>query len=335
MMDLRRWKLWSIDGKPAEGTEEIVRVLESVLRRNPDHPGANHYYIHAVEASPTPERALPSAGRLGGLVPAAGHLVHMPAHIYARVGDYEAAARANEKAIAGDRVYLENSGATGIYPMMYFSHNIHFLAVARATQGRFADAKKAADELVAHVGPHVKDMPMLEGFLPTPTLVLVRFRRWDDVLAGPRPAAHLPVTTAVWRFARGMAYAARDKLDDAEKEQKAFLAARDAIPAEAMYSEWNTARNVFAVAEGVLGARIAVVRKDGRTAVELLEKAVRAQDELHYGEPPDWYLNVRETLGGVLLQNGDAAAAEKVFRDDLERNPRNGRSLFGLAASLR
>src|SRR5262245_9294052 len=276
MMDLRRWKLWSIDGKPAEGTEEIVRVLESVLRRNPDHPGANHYYIHAVEASPTPERALPSAGRLGGLVPAAGHLVHMPAHIYARVGDYEAAARANEKAIAGDRVYLENSGATGIYPMMYFSHNIHFLAVARANQGRFADAKKAADELAAHVGPHVKDMPMLEGFLPTPTLVLVRFRRWEDILAAPQPDAKLPVVTAVWRFARGMAHAAQGKLDDAEQEQKAFRAARNAIPAEVMYSDGNTARDVLEVADGVLAAHIAVARKDPKTAIEILKQAAKA-----------------------------------------------------------
>jgi tetratricopeptide (TPR) repeat protein len=334
-MNLRPWKLWSPDGKPAEGTEEIVRVLESVMRRNPDHPGANHYYIHAVEASPSPERALPSAHRLATLVPAAGHLRHMPAHIYMRVGDYEAAARANEKAIEVDRAYLKASGAKGVYPLMYFSHNIHFLAVARATQGRFADAKKAADALVAHVGPHVKDMPMLEGFLPTPTLVLVRFRRWDDVLAGPRPDPKLLVTTALWHFARGTAYAARGKIDDAAKEQKAFLAARDLVPAEAMYSEWNTARGVLEVAQGVLAARIAIARKDATAAIEFLKKAVAAEDALHYGEPPDWFLPVRETLGGALLQNGDAAQAEKVFRADLERNRLNGRSLFGLVASLR
>ena len=334
-LNLRPWKLWSADGKPAEGTEEIVRVLEAVLRRSPDHPGANHYYIHTVEASPHPEWALASAGRLATLVPAAGHLVHMPAHIYMRVGDYEAAARANEKAIEVDRAYLKRSGAKGVYPLMYFSHNIHFLAVARAAQGRFADAKKAADELVAHVRPHVKDMPMLEGFLPTPTLVLVRFRRWEAVLASPRPNAKLTTTTAVWHFARGMAYAAQGKLDDAEKEQKAFLAARDAVPAEAMYSDWNTARSVLGVAEGVLAARIAVARKDLKSAIALLKKAVKAEDALHYGEPPDWLLPVRETLGGVLLQNGAAAEAEKVFRADLERNPRSGRSLFGLAASLK
>jgi tetratricopeptide (TPR) repeat protein len=334
-MNLRPWKLWSPDGTPAEGTQEIVRVLESVLRRHPDHPGANHYYIHAIEASPYPERALPSARWLASLVPAAGHLLHMPAHIYIRVGDYEAAARANEKAIAADRAYLKISGAKGIYPMMYFSHNIHFLAVARATQGRFADAKKAADDLVAHVGPHVKDMPMLEGFLPAPTLILVRFRRWDDVLAAPRPDRERLVTTAVWHFARGMAHAARGKIDDAQKEQKALLAARDSIPLEAMYSEWNTARSVLEVAQGVLAARIAVARKDATAAIDILKKAVAAEDALHYGEPPDWFLPVRETLGGVLLADGDAAQAEKAFRADLERNRLNGRSLFGLVASLK
>jgi tetratricopeptide (TPR) repeat protein len=334
-MNLRPWKLWSPDGKPAEGTEEIVRILEAVLRRAPDHPGANHYYIHAVEASPHPERALPSAQRLATLVPAAGHLVHMPAHIYMRVGDHDAAARANEQAIKADRGYLKSSGAKGIYPLMYFSHNIHFLAIARAAQGRFGAAKKAADDLVAHVGPHVKDMPMLEGFLPTPTLVLVRFRRWEDVLASPRPDAKLPIATAVWHFARGMAYAAQGKLEDTEKEQKAFLAARDAIPGKAMYSDWNSARSVLEVAQGVLGARIAIARKSPKSAIAMLKQAVKAEEALHYGEPPDWFLHVRETLGGVLLQNGDAAEAEKVFRADLERNRRNGRSLFGLAASLK
>jgi tetratricopeptide (TPR) repeat protein len=334
-MNLRPWQLWSPGGEPAEGTAALVQTLESVLRRNPDHPGANHYYIHAIEASPYPERALPSAGRLAALVPAAGHLVHMPAHIYARVGDYETAARANEQAIEADRAYLKSSGARGIYPLMYFSHNIHFLAFARAAQGRFNEAKKAADDLVGHVGPHVKDMPMLEGFLPTPTLVLVRFRRWQDVLAIPRPEPNLRISTAIWHFARGMAYAAQGNLEDAAKEREAFLTAREAVPEETMYSQWNMARSVLEVAEGLLGARIAVALKDRDSAIDFLNKAVKAEDALHYGEPPDWLLPVRETLGGVLLQHGDAAEAEKVFRADLERHRQSGRSLFGLAASLK
>jgi tetratricopeptide (TPR) repeat protein len=334
-MNLRPWKLWAPDGTPAEGTEEIVRVLEGVLRRAPDHSGANHYYIHAVEASLHPERALPSAARLGTLVPAAGHLVHMPAHIYMRVGDLEAAARANENAIVADRAYLKRSGARGVYPMMYYSHNIHFLAIARAGQGRYADAKKAADDLVAHVGPHVKDMPMLEGFLPTPTVVLVRFRRWDEVLASPRPDAKLVITTALWHFARGSAYATRGQPDDADRELAAFVMARDAVPADAMYGDRNKVHDVLRVGEDVLAARIALARKDRKSAVELLRKAVQAEDALQYGEPSDWVLPVRETLGGVLLQSGEAAEAEKVFRADLERNRRNGRSLFGLAESLK
>jgi tetratricopeptide (TPR) repeat protein len=178
MMDLRPWQLWTPDGKPAEGTEEIVRVLESVLRRDPSHIGANHYYIHTVEASPNPERALPSAERLGGLVPNAGHLVHMPAHIYLRVGDYEAAAKANERGAEVDRNYIKSTGATGIYPLMYYSHNLHFLAMARMAQGRFEEARQAAGQVAANVAPALKDMPMLEGFLQAPLFVLLRFHRW-------------------------------------------------------------------------------------------------------------------------------------------------------------
>src|SRR5262249_3555334 len=205
----------------------------------------------------------------------------------------------------------------------------HSVGGRRAPRGGSAAAKKAGAGRVPPAPPPAKALPLLEGFLPMPTLVLVRFRRWEAVLASPRPNAKLTTTTAVWHFARGMAYAAQGKLDDAEKEQKAFLAARDAVPAEAMYSDWNTARSVLGVAEGVLAARIAVARKDLKSAIALLKKAVKAEDALHYGEPPDWLLPVRETLGSVLLQNGAAAEAEKVFRADLERNPRSGRSLFG------
>lgn len=221
--------------------------------------------------------------------------------------------------------------------MMGVFHCYHFLVVARVSQGRFADAKKAADEMVAPIAPdHVKEMPMLEGFLAMPTLILVRFRRWDDVLAAPRPDTKLLFATAIWRFSRGMAYAAQGKLEDANKEQKAFLTARDAVPAHAMYLyDMNTFRSVLEVAEGVLGARLAVAQKDRKSAIKMLQKAVKGEDALQYNEPPDWFLPVRETLGGVLLQNGDAADAEKVFRADLERNPRNGRSLFGLVASLK
>jgi tetratricopeptide (TPR) repeat protein len=335
-MNLRPWKLWSPDGKPAEGTEEIVAVLEGVLRRNPDHPGANHYYIHAVEASPHPERALASARRLETLIPGAGHLVHMPSHVYIRVGDHAAAVRSNERALAADQAYFKAGGNTrGVYALMYHSHNIHFLSIAHCFQGRFADAKKAADQLAAHVGPHVKDMPMLEGFLTVPPLVLVRFGRWDDILAEKLPGEERKLTRAAWHFARAAAQLARGKVKDAERERQTFLELKRGLPEDAKVSDWNTARDVLGIAEAVLGAKFALAAGERPAAVKLLSEAVKGEDALHYGEPPDWISPVRETLGAVLLAGGDAAGAEKVFREGLARTPRSGRLLFGLRESLK
>jgi tetratricopeptide (TPR) repeat protein len=334
-MDLRPWKLWSLEGKPAEGTDEIVSVLESVLRRNPDHTGANHYYIHAVEASLHPERGLPSADRLRTLAPAAGHLVHMSAHIYIRLGDHAAAARSNEQAIAADEAYFKRYGPIqGLYPMMYFSHNLQFLAVAHAMQGRYADAKRAAGKLAAHVSPHVKDMPMLEGFLPTPLLIQVRFRRWNDVLGVPAPAAGQAIHRAIWHFSRGVALAAQGRLDSAQAECQALGKLRKELPSGAVYSQVNSANDVLTIAEATLSGRIAAAANDREEAVRHLERAMQLEDRLNYMEPADWYLFSRETLGGLLLSAGDNVKAEKVFRADLARNPRNGRSLFGLHESL-
>jgi tetratricopeptide (TPR) repeat protein len=334
-MDLRPWELWDHQGKPAEGTEEIVAVLESVLRRNPNHIGANHYYIHAVEASPRPERALPCAERLGALAPAAGHLVHMPAHIYLRTGDYANAARCNEKAVAADQAYIKARAPQGIYPMMYYSHNMHFLAVAHAMQGRCADALKAAEQLTAHVGPHVKDMAMLQGFVPTPTLIRARFRRWDEILNAPAPDAKYIIATAIDHFARGMSHAVAGHVADAEKEQAAFLAAKKSLPADAMYGQRNRADVVLAIPESILAARLALAKQDKKTAIKLLTAAALAEDNLNYMEPSDWYLPARESLGGLLLTSGDYAEAEQVFRADLIKNARNGRSLLGLRESLK
>ncbi len=334
-MNLRPWKLWTPDGKPAEGTDEILAVLESVLRRHPDHPGANHYYIHAIEASPYPDRGLPCAQRLQTLVPAAGHLVHMPAHIYMRVGDYAAAARANEQAITADEAYIKSRAVQGVYPMMYYSHNIHFLAVAHCFQGRFADAKKAADHLAAHVGSHVEEMPMLEGFLVVPTLVLVRFQRWDDLLASTPPNAKRKIARATWHFARVLAWVAKNEVPKAEQERQEFLAVKKTIPEDAKISDWNTAQDLLRIAETVLDAKLALARHDRRRAVGLLRQAVPMEDALAYGEPPDWISPVREVLGAVLLLGGDAAEAEKVFRAGLEKHRRSGRCLFGLRESLK
>lgn len=334
-MNLRPWKLWFHDGRPNEGTEEIVAVLESVLKRDPNHLGANHYYIHAVEASPHPERALPSAARLEKLAPAAGHLVHMPAHIYARVGDHAAAAHCNEVAASADRNYIAANKPGGVYPMMYYSHNLHFLAYAACMNGNLAEAKSAASRLVANVSPHVKMMPPLEGFMPTPMLVLIAFERWEDILKLPPPDASFAITTAVWRFARGLAQANLGKTELAAEEQLAWQRSSAAVPPDTMYDDLNKTSAVFKVHEDVLAAAVARSRKDDKTAIEHLKQAVAAEDALNYSEPPAWYPPIRPILGRVLLATNQAIEAEKIFRADLERNPRNGRALAGLRDSLK
>jgi tetratricopeptide (TPR) repeat protein len=334
MMNLRPWQLWKADGTPAEGTVEIVAVLEGVLRRNPNHTGANHYYIHAIEASPNPERALPSASRLEHLAPAAGHLVHMPSHIYVRTGDYVAAAESNAEAIVADRAYLEKTGVRGVYPMMYYNHNIHFLASANGMNGNYAGAIKAARELEANVKPHIEKMPMLEMFMPYATLTLARFRRWDEILREPAPAPELKLTTAIWRFARGLAHAGKGQTTEAAAELKALQDVIASLPADAPLGN-STARGVLQVAERMLAGKLALARGDKQAAIESLRKAVEAEDALSYNEPADWDLPAREPLGGALLMNNDNAGAEKVFRAELMKHPRNGRALFGLIESLK
>jgi tetratricopeptide (TPR) repeat protein len=333
-MDLRPWKLWTADGKPAPGTEEIVAILESVLRRNPNHPGAIHYYIHAVEASPNPERALAYAPKLASLMPAAGHLVHMPAHIYARTGDYENAALSNVHAAAADEAYIKAGGLRGIYPLMYYSHNLHFLAIAYSMEGRFADAMRATKQLEANVSPHLKDMPMLEGFMTVTPLMLVRFSHWDEIEKLPQPDVSLKGVTAVWHFARGMAFARKGDAAKASAEREALLVSVKEIPADASFG-LNPAHTVLSVADEVLRAQIAAAKHDDKTAIALLRQASATEDSLAYDEPPTWFLPVREMLGGALMKSSNYAEAEQVFRADLERNKRNGRSLFGLMESLK
>ena len=334
-MNLRPWHLWSADGKPAEGTEEIVATLESVLKRDPNHLGANHYYIHAVEASPHAERALPCAERLGKLAPAAGHLVHMPAHIYARVGDHPAAAHCNEIAAAADKKFLAATHEQGVYPLMYYSHNLHFLAFAASMDGNFAEAKDAAAHLVANVAPGVKAMPMLEGFLPTPIVVLFAFERWDDLLKLPAPDSSFLITNTVWHSLRGVAFASTGRTADAEKEQSAFRELAAKVPPDTMYDLLNKTGAVFKVHDHLLAGMIARSRHDDKAAVDSLTQAVAAEDALNYSEPPPWYPPVRPILGRVLLETKQLPEAEKVFRADLEKNPRDGRALSGLRDCLK
>lgn len=334
MMDLNPWQLWTADGKPGENTEEIVAVLESVLQRDPQHIGANHYYIHAMEASPHPERALMSAERLNTLVPAAGHLVHMPAHIYERVGFFDQAVKANEAGAAADRNYLRSAGSDGgMYGLMYYSHNLHFLSIAASMQGNFAQSKAAADQLVANVAPSVKQMRMLDWFMPVPDYVLVRFGRWDDIARLPEPDPGLSISHAAWNYARGAAFAAQGRVAQAQAERDALARAVSKQPADAMYG-FNTARNVLGIAVEILDARLAAAQGKTTEAVNHWRAAVADQDALACDEPADWYYPVRESLGGALLRDGQNGEAEKVFRADLERNPRNPRSLFGLREAL-
>ena len=336
-MDLHPWGLWHQDGTPLEGTNEIIAALESVIKRDPNHLGAVHYYIHAVEASPSPERALAGANRLAALAPSAGHIVHMPAHVYIRTGDYDAAIRTNEAAARADEAYIQASGAKGIYPGMYYSHNLHFIAIAASMDGNFAQSKQAADRLAAHVQPMMHDMPMLEGFLTVPTAVLLRFEKWDDVLKIPAPDSNLKTSTLFWHYAQGMALAATGKPDEAEKDHKIIADAKNATPEDAIFAPPfnNKTKSILQIADDVLTAKIALARHDSNAAIASFKDAVAVQDALNYGEPPDWYFPVRESLGAALMMSGDPAGAEKVFREDLERNPRNPRSLFGLMETLK
>lgn len=333
MMNLRPWQLWSLDGKPAEDTLEIVSVLESVLRRNPNHSGANHYYIHAVEASPNPERALPSARRIGMLAPTAGHLVHMPSHIYIRTGNYADAAKTNAQAIVVDQNYIKKNGPEGIYPMMYYNHNISFLSSVSAMSGRYAEAMRNARKLEANVAPALAEMPMLEAFAAYPLTTMVRFHKWSEIMKAPAPPANQKLTTAFWHMARGIAASETGNAADAKRELDFYRSSVQAVSADLVIGN-NTAGPILRVAELLLSGEVALAAGDKAGGIKMLYDGVAAGDLLNYDEPPDWDLPVREWLGKALLKGGQYAEAEKVYRDELQKHRINGRALFGLAESL-
>ena len=337
LMDLHPWQLWAADGKPVEGTQTIVSTLESVILRDPNHVGANHLLIHAVEASPDPSVGLASAERLKTLAPAAGHLVHMPAHIYQRTGNFDGSAEANQHAIVADDAYVKAEHLTGVanmYDTMYLTHNIHFLAAACMMEGRANCAIDAANRLVAHVEPEVPTNKQVEWYLPTQPWVLTRFGRWTDIAKAPAPPASLFVLGAMWHYARGAAFTALKQPANAAAERKALADAMQNPPADLLPDFNNSAQSVFQLSLDALDARAAEASGDRAQAIALWQKAVDILDTFAYNEPADWYYPVRESLGGALLRNHQAAQAEAVFRDDLKRNPNNGRSLFGLWQSL-
>ncbi len=333
LMNLRPWDLWTLSGVPRPGTREILRELEGVLARNPSHPGANHYYIHAIEASRRPDRALASARRLESMMPGAGHLVHMPSHIYMRTGRYEDAAAANRRAIVSDARYAETAGHRDIY-QMYIAHNHQFLWAAAMMEGRSGEALKAARDTVAAVPVDMlRAMPGFDILLTYPILTQVRFGHWAAVLEEPAPPADFPFANAIHHYARGIALAGMDRPGDAGLESRELERLAAAIPAEARES-LNSARALVNVARLVLSARIARCQDRPQDAIRDLTAAAAAEDALSYSEPPDWHFPVRQALGALLLRAGDAARAERVYREDLRRNPENGWSLFGLARSL-
>jgi tetratricopeptide (TPR) repeat protein len=334
MMDLHPWGLWTLDGKPVDGTPEIVTTLEGVMAKYPDHLGANHYYIHAVEASPDPGRALASAQRLPKLAPAAGHIVHMPAHIYFRTGDYDASAAANEAAIKADKVYLRERNPKGVYPMIYVSHNIQFLWASYMMEGNSRGAFRASRELDQAVPlAMVRQMPMAEFMSPTRYFTEARFSNWDAILKEPAPPADLTFTTGVWHYVRGLALAAKNRPDDALAEKKKIDAIIVATPADRIVG-FNTADKLLAMGSATLAGEIESAKGQHDGAINYFKEAVAIQDALNYEEPPPWYYPVRETLGMELLAAGKPADAEQVFRDDLKQNPENGWSLNGLALCL-
>jgi len=332
MMNLRPWELWTPDGKPQADTLELVAVLEGVLRRYPNHPGANHYYIHSVEASPTPERALASAARLETLVPGAGHLVHMPTHIYMHTGDLDRIASLNAKAAEADERYFAIANPEGVYPFMYYAHNLHFVMVGHLLTGRYEDSLAEAKKMADLAGPHVREMaPMAEWVMSLQTLSHVRFHKWDAILSTPRPPESQTLTTAFDAYARALALQMTGKKAEAAAEAAAFEGARAKVKDEMLVVSFNNGPMVLAMLSHLLQGQIAATTD---AAVPHLQAAVAAQDAFHYDEPAPIPWSVRETLGAVLLEAGRAPEAEQVFRADLAKNARSGRSLFGLMSSL-
>jgi len=336
LMDLRPWNYWTRDGLPQEGTAEAIAALERVMAANPNHPGALHYWIHLWEPTKTPERAEREADRLLPLMPGAGHIIHMPAHIYLRVGRYADVVSSNHRAVAADEAYIAQCRAQGMYPLGYYPHNIHFvwLGATMLGQGRLAveSARKAASS-VATATP--EQLPFVQGFLVVPYFAMVRFGRWDEILAEPPPAHESPFTRAIWHFARGAASAAKGQPDQAIQERMALeaIAADPALAKMPQFAQ-NPPDKIVAIAVDVLNGDLAARQKQYDAAIAHFDRAVRLEDALIYTEPPDWHAPVRHWLGATLLEAGRPAEAEVVYWEDLKRNPGNGWSLFGLRQAL-
>jgi tetratricopeptide (TPR) repeat protein len=340
LMNTMPWEYWTKEQTPKPATGEVLTALREVLQRNPDHPGANHFYIHAVEAGPNPELGLPSADRLGSIAPKAGHLVHMPAHIYIRVGQYHDASKVNEVASKVDRDYIAQCRAQGFYPGVYYPHNVHFLWFATSIEGRSKDCLKAA-QTVAEYALDARCSPtqVLEAprFRHLPQLTHLRFGRWDEVLNAPAPAAtnDFLFDRAMWHYCRGVAFLKKGNAAEASRESEALSKIAGSAEAQSLDSPIFPASGILQVARNIVAGRLAGARGDNEQMIQRLEKAVAAQDELPYMEPPFWYYPVRQTLAAAWLEAGDPVKAEQIFRESLKEAPRHPWSLFGLEQSLK
>lgn len=337
LMDTSPWDYWLQDGSPKPVTREIMATLERIMELDPEHPGANHLYIHVVEAA-RPELATGAADRLGAVAPGAGHLVHMPSHIYLRLGRYHEAAEANLQAIEADDGYVTACRKQGLYPLMYMPHNRHFLWFAASMEGRSEVAITAAREMAATQDAQKMREPglgSLQHYWSTPMYAMVRFGLWEEILAEPMPAEDLVYPNSVWAFARGMAHVRLGDLEAAATElERLGEIATDPVLESVTVWDLNTTAALAAIAREVLAGELAAARGNLEEAIARLEAGVELEDDLYYDEPPPWHAPVRHNLGAILLAAGRAAEAEAVFREDLEEFPENGWGLFGLAASL-
>jgi tetratricopeptide (TPR) repeat protein len=336
VMDLRPWGYWQRDGAPHARTNDIVALTEQVIARHPKHPGAVHMYIHLMEGTATPEKAEAAADTLLTLMPAAGHMVHMPAHIYQRVGRYADAIKSNQLAIAADEDYISQCRAQGLYPMAYYPHNIHFLWFAATADGQSKLAIESARQLASKIDDDtLKNLPLTAGFRMVPYYALTRFGRWDEMLNEPEPPAVSAVLRAVWHYARGLSFVAKNQIPAAEQELRRLIAlTSDPSMKESLFSP-NTGAAIVAPAPAVLAGEIAAARGDYDLAISQLDRAVRLEDSLVYTEPSEFHFPPRLALGAILLQAGRAAEAETVYWEDLRRNRENGWALFGLLQALR
>jgi tetratricopeptide (TPR) repeat protein len=337
VMDLRPWNYWTRDKQPYPETREVLRVLESVLKRNPNHPGAIHLYIHSVEYA-RPELAEAGAERLWKLAPGAGHLVHMPSHIFRRIGRYNDASKSNEDAIAADEDYITQCRAQGVYPLAYYPHNVHFLWDSATMEGRSLTAIEAARKAASKIPEGAwREVPLLHQFLVAPLFAYTRFGEWDLILSESQPAQDSPFWTGVWHYARGLAFIAKGNLNEATGELNSLekIAAEKSLEGYRVTFSRNGAKAILEIAKEVLEGELAAKRGDYDKAIAQLHRAVLLEDNLIYNEPPDWHVPVRQSLGAVLLDAGRAAEAEAIYWQDLEQNRENGWSLFGLMQSLR